>query len=204
MGTDFIKKVKNNLALSFLVGTTLLASFIVKNNAAEAQTPTPPTFTRKISPKATFINADLGSVNSQPIDLQKLGIFPGDTIVLERFGYYSPFGDSKNEYYGSINATFSTSNILLPNNGSFNGATTERVPGAIDAVFANGCLPAHCIGKIFYISRGQDLVNGGFNGILVKVPFNTRYLFVGAADSQYGDNVDSNCDLAVGISKVLP
>ena len=92
---------------------------------------------------------------------------------------------------------------MEPNNGSFNGNTTERVPGAINAQFPNGCSQVQCIGKIFYISRGQNLVQGGFNGILVQVPANAQYLFIGAADSQYRGNVDSNRDLAVGISKVL-
>lgn len=203
MVTNFWKKVQNNLTLSFLVGTTLFTSFVLTDDTSKAQTSIPPTFTLKIGAEQTFINADTGSVNSQPIDLVQLGIYPGDTIVLERFGYYSPFGNPAMEYYGPLTATFSTSDILLPNNGFFNQGTTERVPGAVDAVFPNGCRPGQCIGKLFYISRGQNLVGDGFNGILVQVPVNARYLFVGAADSSFGDNVDSNGDLAVGISKVL-
>ena len=203
MVTNFWKKVQNNLTLSLVVSTTLFTSFVLTDDTSKAQITIPPTFTRNISAKQTFINADTGSLNSQPIDLQQLGIYPGDIILLERFGYYSYTG-SGIEYSGTINATFSTSNILLPNNGVFNGATTARVPGAVDPVFPNGCQAAVCIGKIFYISSGQNLVRGGYNGIIVLVPVNARYLFVGADDIFYGDNVDSNGDLAVGISRVLP
>lgn len=203
MVTNFWKKVQNNLTLSLVVSTTLFTSFVLTDDTSKAQITTPPTFTRNISAKQTFINADRGSLNSQPIDLQQLGIYPGDIILLERFGYYS-YTDFGIESSGTINATFSTSNILLPNNGVFNGTTTARVPGAVDPVFPNGCQPGVCRGKIFYISSGQNLVRGGYNGIIVLVPVNARYLFVGADDIFYGDNVDSNGDLAVGISRVLP
>lgn len=204
MGTNLRRTAKSHYPLlAFLLGSTLFSSTALKADVAVAQSVIPPTFTVKIHPRQTFINADTGAVNSVILDLRQLGINPGDTIVLERFGYFSPFGNSTNEYTGPIFATFSTDNRLQPNNGSFNGNTTERVPGAINAQFPNGCSQLQCIDKIFYISRGQNLVQGGFNGILVQVPANAQYLFIGAADSKYGDNVDSNKDLGVGISKVL-
>lgn len=204
MVTNFWKKVKNNLTLSLVVSTTLFTSFVLTDDTSKAQITIPPTFTRNISAKQTFINADAASLNSEPIDLQQLGIYPGDIILLERFGYYSFRTSQIFESNGTINATFSTSNILLPNTGVFNGYTTARVPGAVDPVFPNGCQPEVCIGKIFYISSGQNLVRGGYNGIIVLVPVNARYLFVGPGDNFYADNVDLNGDLAVGISRVLP
>jgi hypothetical protein len=185
-----------------LLGSTLFSSTALKTDIAVAQS-IPPTFTTNIDSRQTFINADTGALDSVPLNLRQLGINPGDTILIERFGYYSPFGDSNNEYLGTIIATFSTDNRLLPNNGSFNNGTTERVPGAINAQFPNGCRQNQCIGKVFFPARGQNLVQGGFNGILVQVPANAQYLFLGAGDSRYGDNVDLNRDLAVGISKVL-
>ncbi len=204
MGTNLRRTAKSHYPwLAFLLGSTLFSSTALKTDVAVAQSIIPPTFTANINSRQTFINVDPGAVNSVILDLRQLGINPGDTIVLERFGYFSPFGDSTNEYTGPIFATFSTDNRLEPNNGSFNGNTTERVPGAINAQFPNGCSQVQCIGKIFYISRGQNLVQGGFNGILVQVSENAQYLFIGAADDKYGDNVDSNRDLAVGISKVL-
>lgn len=205
MATNLKTIVKNYYSLfAFLLGSSLFSTTALKTDVVVAQTVIPPTFTYKVDSRQTFINADTGAVNSVILDLKQLGINPGDTIVLERFGYFSPFGDSTKEYIGTIIATFSTDNRLLPNNGVFNGSTTDRVPGAINAEFPNGCSQVQCVGKIFFISRGQNLVKGGFNDILVKVPANAQYLFIGASDSKYGDNVDSNKDLAVGISKVLP
>lgn len=203
MLTNITRTVKSHLTLlAFLLGSTLFSSTVLKTDTATAQS-IPPTFTTSIDSRQTFIHADISARDSVPINLKQLGINPGDTILLERFGYFSPFGDPNNEYTGSITATFSTDNRLLPNNGSFNGNTTDRVPGAIDAQFPNGCSQFQCINKLFFISRGQNLVQGGVNGIIVRVPASAQYLFIGAADSRYGDNVDSNKDLAVGISKVL-
>jgi hypothetical protein len=202
--TNLGKIAKSNpTLLAFLLGTTLLSLAALKVEPAVAQEFNTSTFTREINPQRTFINTDISALNGVRIDLRQLGINAGDTILLERFGYFSPFGDSSNEYFGSMFATFSKDKRLLPNNGSYSGATTDRVPGAINAVFPNGCSPIQCIDKIFYVSRGQDLVQGGFNSILVTVPTNAQFLFISAADSTYGTNVDLNRDFAVGISKVF-
>ena len=93
-----------------MLGSTLFSSTALKTDVAVAQSVIPPTFTAKINPRQTFINADPGAVNSVILDLRQLGLNPGDTIVLERFGYFPPFGDSTKEYTGSIFATFSTDN----------------------------------------------------------------------------------------------
>jgi hypothetical protein len=190
---------KKNLAGAILASL----AFCIAPNIALAQRVNTPTFTRRIDSRATFINADGGANLPLILDLRRLGINPGDTIVLERFGYFSPFGDVNNEYFGAMYATFSTSSQLLPNSGFFSGANTNRIPGAINAEFPNGCSPIKCDGKLFFISRGQNLVQNGFNGILVRVPANAQFLFIAAGDSRYDDNVDSNQDLAVGISKVV-
>jgi len=204
METNLRKIVKSNpTLLAVLLGSTLLSLTALKIEPAVAQPLNTFTFTREINPQRTFLNADTSAFNGVRIDLRRLGINSGDTILLERFGYFSPFGDSNNEYYGSMYATFSKDKRLLPNNGSYSGATTDRVPGAINGLFPNGCSPIQCVGKIFYVSRGQDLVQGGFNSILVRVPTNAQFLFISAADSSYGDNVDLNRDFAVGISKVF-
>jgi hypothetical protein len=204
MKANLRKTVKSNpTLLAFLLGSTLLSLTALKVNPAVAQPVNNFTLTRGINPKRTFLNTDTSSLNSVRLDLRRLGINSGDTILLERFGYYSPFGDANNEYYGAMYATFSKDERLLPNNGSYSGATTDRVPGAINGLFPNGCSPIQCIGKIFFVSRGQDLVQGGFNSILVKVPTDAQFLFISAADSSFGDNVDLNRDFAVGISKVF-
>lgn len=180
----------------------MLSSTGLKPDIAEAQERYTPTFSIKINPKQAIINGQANPVDVEPIDLQKLGINPGDKISIERFGYLSPYEDANNEYYGGLYATFSTDNQLLPNSNSFEGVNTDRIPGAIDTLLPTQCL--QCVGeKIFLISAGQNQVNGGYNGILVQVPANARYLFIGVNDSYFGDNVDSNEDLAVGISKAV-
>ncbi|MEH2227093.1 hypothetical protein [Nostoc sp.] len=150
-----------------------------------------------IDPSASFISSYTFSPDSVPFSLTNLGINSGETIKLERFGSFSPFGDPTNEYFGAMWATFSTDNILLPSSGTYNGATTDRVPGAINAILPNGCLPFQCLdNSIFYISRVD------FNGAIVQVPINAKFIFIGAADSSFADNVDSNKDFAVGINSI--
>lgn len=188
--------------LMVLFDLILLSSTALKTDIAVAQERYTPAFSIKIDPQQAFINAEANPVNGKPIDLRQLGINPGDKISIERFGYLSPYADPNNEYYGGLYATFSTDERLLPNNNSFSGVNTDRVPGAIDTLLPNRCI--QCVdNKIFLISSGQNQVSGGYNGILVEVPANAQYLFIGVNDSYFGDNVDSNGDLAVGISKVL-
>ncbi|MEH2242787.1 hypothetical protein [Nostoc sp.] len=150
-----------------------------------------------IDPSASFISSYTFSPDSVPFSLIDLGINSGDTIKLERFGSFSPFGDPTDEYFGAMWATFSTDSRLLPSSGEYNGATTDRVPGAMNAILTNGCLPSQCLdNSIFYISRGD------FNGAIVQVPIDAKFIFIGAADSSFADNVDLNKDFAVSINSV--
>lgn len=200
---ESIKTLKSKFALQvLLLGLILLCSTALKTDLAVAQERYTPAFSIKIDPRQAFINGEANPVDGEAINLSQLGINPGDKISIERFGYLSPYADPSNEYYGGLYATFSTDNTLLSNNNSFSGINTVRVPGAIDTLLPNGCI--QCISnKIFFISDRQNQVNGGYNGILVEVPANAKYLFIGVNDSYFGDNVDSNGDFAVGITKVL-
>lgn len=200
---ESIKTIKSKFLLIVFSLSLILLSFTAsKTDIAVAQERYTPAFSIKIDPRQAFINGEANPVDGEAINLRKLGIIPGDTISIERFGYLSPYSDPNNEYYGGLYATFSTNNILLPNSNGFSGVNTVRVPGAIDTLLPNGCI--QCIdNKIFLISSGQNQVNGGYNGILVQVPANAEYLFIGVNDGYFGDNVDSNGDFAVGISKVL-
>ncbi|MFN6480926.1 hypothetical protein [Nostoc sp. DedQUE07] len=150
-----------------------------------------------IDPSASFISSYTFSPDSVPFSLTNLGVNSGDTIKLERFGSFSPFDDPTDEYFGAMWATFSADNRLLPNTGEYNGARTDRVPGAINPILPNGCLPLQCLdNSIFYISRVD------FNGAIVQVPIDAKFIFIGAADSSFVDNVDLNQDFAVGINSV--
>lgn len=177
--------------LSVATASAALSLVAIKTDTAQAVT-----LKFNIDPAASFISSYSASVNSIPFSLKDLGINTGDTIKLQQFGKFSPFDDPNNEYYGSMWAVFSTNNTLLPNSGVYDGATTDRVPGAINAIVPNGCLPSQCLdNSIFYISRGDS-----FSNIVVKVPTNAEFLFIGGADSAFDDNLDSNHDFAVGIS----
>lgn len=187
MATNFFTK------LSVLTASATFSLAVIKAEPVQAFT-----YRFDIDPTASFISSYTSSPDSVPFSLADLGINPGDTIELERFGTFSPFGDPTNEYYGSMWSLFSTDNTLLPSSGDYNGATTERVPGAIDPIVVNGCLEAQCLDNgIFYISRGDI-----FSSIVVQVPNNAQYLFIGAADSVFDDNVDSDGDFDVTISSV--
>jgi hypothetical protein len=200
---ESIKTPKSKFTLLVsLLGFTLLNATVLKTDIVLAQERYTPTFNIKVDPKQAFVNGEAYPVDAKPINLSQLGLKPGDTILIERFGYLSPYSDPKDEYYGSLYATFSTDDELLSNSKIFIGVDTSRVPSAIDTLLPKGC--SKCVSsKIFLISSGQNLVNGGFNGILVQIPTNAQYLFIGVNDSYFGDNVDSNEDLAVGISKIV-
>ncbi|MEW6498545.1 MAG: hypothetical protein AB1589_39515 [Cyanobacteriota bacterium] len=179
--------------LSVATASAVLSLVAIKTDNAQAIT-----LKFNIDPSASFISSYSASFNTIPKSFKDLGINTGDTIKLQRFGSFSPFGDFDNEYYGSMWAVFSTNNTLLPNSGVYDGATTDRVPGAVNAIVPNGCLPGQCLdNSIFYISRGDS-----FSSIVVKVPTNAQFLFIGGADSSFDDNVDLNNDFAVGISSV--
>lgn len=58
-------------------------------------------------------------------------------------------------------------------------------------------VPLQCLdNNIFYISRGD------FNGAIVQVPIDAKFIFIAAADRSFADNVDLNKDFAVGINSV--
>jgi hypothetical protein len=187
-----------NLFSRLLVATAsaVLSLVVVKTDIAQAGT-----VKFNINPAASFISSYSSSVNSVPFSLKELGIKTDDTIKLEQLGSFSPFGDPDNEYYRAMWAVFSTNNTLLASSGDYNGATTERVPGAINAIVPNGCLPNQCLdNSIFYVSRGDSFSSDSFNSIVVKVPTNAQFLFISAADSAFDDNVDLNQDFGVAIN----
>lgn len=191
----------NGFSIKLLVTTasTVLSLAVIKPDRVQAQSTT---VRFNINPRAAFINTNhfIESIDSVPFLLSDLGISPGETIRLESFGSISPFGDPGNEDYIAMIAAFSNSDTLIADNGVAIGPTTDRIPGATNAFFPNGCLPIQCLDGVFYISRGFTLNPTSFNGITVQVPTDAQFLFISAADSRYEDNVDSDGDFAVGIS----
>ena len=197
-------------ALAIFAPLTLLGSTAFKTDISVAQTlpdsyyRSIPAFSIKLNPQQSIINTE-SAVGAVPIDLLSLGINPGDLISIERFGYISLFGPSAIENWGYIHAAFSTSAELLPNTETPRNSVvfnSNRIPGAVNTLLPRG--DTKRIGaKLFQISLGQNEINGGYNGISVEVPANARYLFIGVNDGYYPDNVDSNGDFAVGITKFV-
>ena len=75
MGTNLRRTAKSHYPLlAFLLGSTLFSSTALKTDVAVAQSVIPPTFTAKINPRQTFINADTGAVNSVILDLRQWGM----------------------------------------------------------------------------------------------------------------------------------
>ena len=75
--TNLGKIAKSNpTLLAFLLGTTLLSLVALKVDPAVAQPFNTFTFTRKINPQRTFLNADTSAFNGVRIDLRQLGIKP--------------------------------------------------------------------------------------------------------------------------------
>jgi len=154
-----------------------------------------------VNPTATYLrtNDDPGSQNTIPISLSALGLQPGDQISMQALGdfcYYSPdcfkFLVPAEPLFG----VFSTSNVLL------SSSLLNRVAGAIGGVGTPvvsgptwyGGLPTD-IPQDFLIPQIPGATE-------VTIPAGAAFLFVTAEDSLYGDNSDSDHDLAVHISLI--
>lgn len=153
--------------------------------------------TISLDPKAGFLRTenDPGATLASAIQLSALGISPGDQVRLEGVGSYDR-GGGFGEFFDLI-GVFSSSNTLLPGN------LLNRVPGAIDAGTDVPTLPTNFGGsptdipEDFWISE----FDGSFRGGEITIPGGALFLFVGAADSYFEDNVSLG-GWALEISKV--
>ncbi len=155
-----------------------------------------------IDPRATYLRTNNdNALDATAIDLGALSFpaNPGDAILLERVGEYSPypaFGDM-NE---SMVAVFSSGATLLSNNN------LARVVGAIDAGTDFMTAPTAVGGLTTDIL--QDFLisapTGGASAVLVQVPIGARFLFVTAHDNFFGDNADPNQNYGIRITSAVP
>jgi hypothetical protein len=152
-----------------------------------------------VDPRATYLktNNDSAALDAVAIDLWALSFQPGDTIVLERVGDYSPF-----PAFGDINKSlvgvFSSSPSLLP------GSNLNRVVGAIDAG-TDWVTPPTNMG-LLSTDIAQDFMiatsTGSVTSVTIQVPVGARYLFVTPNDSFFGDNQNPDGDYGVNITGV--
>jgi hypothetical protein len=156
------------------------------------------TFT--VSSTAAFLRTsqDLSASDALPINLASLNIKAGDPILVEQlgaFGFCLPCDDAAHSMIG----VFSSTAVLLPSD------QLGRVPGAVAA----GLAP-FLSSETYYAGLSTDIpqdfqisnLDGSLSSLRVVVPKGARFLFVGAPDVFYGDNIDPNGDYAVSITTV--
>jgi hypothetical protein len=122
-------------------------------------------------------------------DLVALGISPGDVLLIDQLGDFS-FGTAFPDTGTAMHGVFSSSSTILSQDN------LNRVPGAIDAGTDSvtgatffGALPTD-IPEDFRINPEVEIV----------VPTGASFLFVGVADSFFGDNSDPNQNFAVTVT----
>jgi len=144
-----------------------------------------------LDPTATYLHTNGEDVpGAEPIDLQQLGVSPGEEITLVRLGSFSSGGG-----YGLL-AVFSETSTLLPQD------RRHRVADAVDAGID------HETSATFYGSESTDVPEDFLvadhdrtvRSVSVVVPKGARYLFAAAKDNLYNDNGDDG----FGIGIVLP
>lgn len=170
-----------NTILRLLPCVTALVAFFVP---ATAQSTTVP-----IDPRATFLLYDYGYDFPQPpavVPLASLGVVPGQWLRIQSTGAFSMGGNVDTQR--RLLAVFSSSTALQP------GYFLARVIGAVPAG------PALSTGSTYYnvaTDVAQDFLaslTGHADQVLVPVPANANYLFLGVFDSHYADNTDPNND----------
>jgi len=139
---------------------------------------------------------DPNAQDSAPIRLADLGLIPGDTISITRFGDFS-VGETFADNGTNLMAIFSASDLLLA------GAVLNRVPDAIDAgpeitTFATliGSLTTE-IAEDFRVSAYGDPATS--RTLSLTIPAGATHLFLGVNDSFFGDNTDPDGDYRVEI-----
>jgi hypothetical protein len=156
-----------------------------------------------IDPNATYLrtNDDPFAEQAAPIDLQALGILPGDQIRLTRRGDFQ-FSLAPMDQAQGLAGLFSTTAVI-----SGNTALLNRVPGA---VAAPGTLPVVTdptfIGNVptdipqdFLISPSPA---GASVSVTVVVPAGARYLFLTPIDRGFGDNSDPDNNFTLVIEQM--
>jgi hypothetical protein len=144
-------------------------------------------------PRSTYLaNVECCAVDSPAINLAALGFSPGDPLLLQANGAYSPGGALPPESVSGCWAVFSSSLTLLP------ASERYRVPGAIGIGLTVDTGTA-----CFTTPIERDIPSDFFvptNGVVVTVPANAAVLFVSANDCYFSDNADPDHDYGIGIT----
>ncbi|MBT4364153.1 MAG: VWA domain-containing protein [Desulfobacteraceae bacterium] len=129
--------------------------------------------------KSKFLLSSSNDKVSEPliIDLEKMKLFPGDTILIKILGKYQFDLNRPSEFMNDTIAVFSASNVILKQ------AKRHRVPGAIDC----------CIDIITDVTWFEKLVTDiaedfDARDVQVVIPENAKFLFIGGTDGYVTDN----------------
>ncbi|MGV3724311.1 MAG: hypothetical protein ACO1SX_25735 [Actinomycetota bacterium] len=171
---------------NWLSTLTLAAVISLVPAAAEAQEILP------VNPQATYLhtaNADANALPAVAIDLNALGLQPGDPIRLERLGAFAPGGSFPDQQ--SMIGVFSSTDILDP------ATATHRVPGAIDA-------GADVLSRPTFVGAQPTDIPEDFAitgaGVVLDIPAGAQFLFVSPNDSYFADNSDPDGDYTLRIT----
>ncbi|MCH2247167.1 MAG: Ig-like domain-containing protein [Crocosphaera sp.] len=152
---------------------------------------------QSINPRSTFLRTSSDStLDPVIIDLSSINVAPGDTLKLEGVGNYANSANA-NEVRRAIRGVFSSSDTLVSSNN------LNRVSDAIDA--GSDVLSVNTFFSNLPTDIPEDFsISNDINSepLLIVVPENASFLFLGVHDSYYADNFDSNNDLGVKISTI--
>ncbi|MEM6676963.1 MAG: hypothetical protein AAF675_03725 [Pseudomonadota bacterium] len=162
-----------------------------------------------IGPTATYLDVDLEiDIPGDPliIDLETLGIEPGDVVILEGVGAFS-FTQDGPEFGQNASFVLSATNVVL------DPGTNNRVPGAIDLPvdfeieterFAFDFSPiSNDIPEDARLTFSQPAGDEEAPNTFI-VPAGARFLIAGVNDLGVGDNEDRNNDLGLQIAGLDP
>ena len=158
-----------------------------------------------IDPRATYLltNMDPHALNAPAIDLATLGLGAGDQVALQTLGDYCfsgglsiPVACPAGEVATPMIGVFSATNTLL------DSSILNRVPGAITTGVLPVVTPPTLMGGLATdIPQDFRIRLDPFSTILT-IPDGAEFLFVGVADTFYGDNHDPDNDLALSIAEI--
>jgi hypothetical protein len=173
----------------------LFALLVLSVQAAKADTIIP------VDPTATYLltNGDPGAKYAIPINLGALGLRPGDTVIFQALGNFCYYSFDCNKFIVApppLDAVFSTSSTLLAS------GLLNRVPGAIGGVGTTAFTWSTYYGQVSTEITDDFSIGHAPNSTEITIPAGAAFLFVSVSDTLYGDNVDTNKDLGLKISRV--
>jgi len=181
---------KTRLRMAHVLRLLLLLTWAA--SAALSQTTIP------IDSRASYLQRydDAGALNAVPINLDSLGIKPGDELNISTVGDFSfcwPTGCP--EVPATACGVFSANATLLP------GYVPNRVSAATTFLGpANACVTDPTLFGSLPTDIPQDF---WLDGARVRVPNGAHYLFAAIPDTYSGDNADPNGNLVIVIDKAL-